>query len=44
MTFPDFLQTGKEPFNETPSLQTQEFSHNLPREVYAQDIVLHFEF
>ncbi|CAN6929904.1 unnamed protein product, partial [Brassica oleracea] len=25
-------QTGREPFNETPSLQTQEFSHNLPRE------------
>ncbi|KAF2575245.1 hypothetical protein F2Q70_00002597 [Brassica cretica] len=24
--------TGREPFNETPSLQTQEFSPNLPRE------------
>ncbi|CAG7876444.1 unnamed protein product [Brassica rapa] len=25
-------ETGREPFNETPSLQTQEFSPNLPRE------------
>ncbi|CAF1727641.1 unnamed protein product, partial [Brassica napus] len=32
MTFPDFLQTGREPFNETPSLQTQEFSPNLTPE------------
>ncbi|KAL0825054.1 hypothetical protein Bca101_048731 [Brassica carinata] len=32
MTFHDFLKTGREPFNETPSLQTQEFSPNLPRE------------
>ncbi|CDY30799.1 BnaC07g16990D, partial [Brassica napus] len=32
MTFPDFLKTGREPFNETPSLQTQEFSPNFPRE------------
>jgi len=38
------LQSGREPLNETTSLQTQEFSPNLPREVYAQDIVLHFEF
>ncbi|CAN6840055.1 unnamed protein product [Brassica oleracea] len=37
-------ETGREPLNETPSLHTQEFSPNLPREVYAQDIVLHFEF